>query len=265
MSYRAGSSFANYLMGFTKLAYGMNDASKVLQAAKKYTLPRGAKNTVSGFGISPTQEPMHVALPNLAPQLKNQYRLSKQIIPRLAPAAQESFQHVLDASTNASKEMMGTRSLDQLTPKGSIYQADKRGLNQFKHFLKGQGHELPTLNPADKKMLNSVFQGHELDELNTRPGPALRGFGHLSPDVLLREHNRVATMPKEHENVRKFMQTMRGSTSETDFLGSHGVDYGNSPRLSRHARRRLSDLMNVEAIDANVEALNALYGGLGKK
>jgi hypothetical protein len=99
---------------------------------------------------------------------------------------------------------------------------------------------------ADHKMIESILRGHEWDELGAKPMTAFRGMGHMSPDVILREHNRVATLPKEYGAAGSFMKDLRAGR-EAISLGDYGVDYGNSPRLSRHARKRITEGLERQA------------------
>ena len=111
-----------------------------------------------------------------------------------------------------------------------------------------------SVSPKGRKHLEAIIQQHELDELVVPRfgGGQLTGkkalpmwYGHNGPDVILREHNRLVTSPPEvREEVTRFMKTVRQS-DETPSIANHvpGFNYGETPRLSRHARRRIVQVM----------------------
>lgn len=105
------------------------------------------------------------------------------------------------------------------------------------------GSRPPRLDDKNQKMLEAVIKGHELAELQT---PDLKGlkefYGHRSPEVLLREHNMLTTLPQEYAPTKEFMQALR-RPGEARHLSEHmGVQFGESPRVSRHARKHLTRL-----------------------
>jgi hypothetical protein len=103
-----------------------------------------------------------------------------------------------------------------------------------------QDIEAVAANPSHRRMLDHVVKGHEVAELQSRPGLSAVRFGHVSPEVILREHNMLATMPKGNEPVRKLMQTLRGGGREQEaFLTPYGLTHGEGQRLSRHARKHI--------------------------
>lgn len=102
-------------------------------------------------------------------------------------------------------------------------------------------------NPRSRKMLDAVIKGHELDETIVPQGLAAGMYGHRNMDVILREHNRIATLPSEHQAVRDMSKQLRDLGGESQAIKGY-VDYGNGPRLSRHARRRI-----VEGLERDVD------------
>ena len=108
------------------------------------------------------------------------------------------------------------------------------------------------LSGREKRMAESVLKGHELDELALgRSGTLSTQFAsHVSPDVILRERNRLVTLPKGGKKVRELLAAHREGSGEADIfrkatrgVGGKTMDYGTGPRLSRHARKRVSGRM----------------------
>lgn len=128
-----------------------------------------------------------------------------------------------------------------------------------------------SMTPQQKKVMDSMVAGHELDELvlsrHMKPGiqNPFEEYGHVNPRVILREHARVATLPKSQQPVREFQQLMRAHfpgprtsqmfkpttpiPNEAELLematrgvgGRPGIAYGTpGTRLSRSAQKRVS-------------------------
>lgn len=138
--------------------------------------------------------------------------------------------------------------------------------------------EARELRPHERKALDAIIKGHELDELKVKSSPAFKRLGHDSPDVILREHNRVTTLPKDHEGVRRVARALRlnsswlGQDQEAEILRKEfGLHYGNSPRLSRHARKRMVQILErpkpkkVHPMDALVAKKDKLIKDLREK
>lgn len=116
-----------------------------------------------------------------------------------------------------------------------------------------------------RRALESVGAGHELDELvlgaRKMDMPLVSRFGHVSPDVLLRERNRLLTMPRGTKRAAKgVLGKLRKATGEEDLLeratrgvSGKGLGFTKGLRLSRHARRRVSKRMSA----LNVQDLKA--------
>jgi hypothetical protein len=95
--------------------------------------------------------------------------------------------------------------------------------------------------PNQRKMIEAVTKGHELDEISTSDALSFRRYGHNSPDVILREHNRITTLPAEYRQVGELFSKAREGAGESQALAAYGIDYGKSGRLSRHARKRITE------------------------
>ena len=92
------------------------------------------------------------------------------------------------------------------------------------------------------------MKGHELAETQVAPSNSFAGFGHRSPDVILREHNMIQTLPKENEAVGDTFRSIRALGEAPALKATTGFQYGQGPRVSRHARKHLTRLHEEEAM-----------------
>lgn len=113
----------------------------------------------------------------------------------------------------------------------------------------------PIVPAAQQKMFHAVSKGHELDESAVPFALGAKAFGHNSPDVLFREHNRLVTLPPGNEAVKGVFTRMRTAQGRNHPVGHTEaalfppqIPYGEGPRLSRHARKRLTELVEEKAI-----------------
>lgn len=235
-------------IGREKRAFSLQDAMKVLRLAKAKQLPKASQRLVYGLGLPPSllsatprrfgaaTRAHHRLLGSASPgirELRHQIRedpltrLGLKAGPVIIPTksggdTKRLFRKVLEPSGDTKRWLQKTLGVD------------------------AEAGRLP-LTPSENRMLEGVLKGHELDELGARPSASFLPFGHRSPDVILREHNRVVTLPSAYGGVRRIMDLVR------NFAGAEaGVlrratggkfDYGSSPRLSRHARRRIVALV----------------------
>lgn len=106
---------------------------------------------------------------------------------------------------------------------------------------------------ANEQALTGTVLGHELGErLHARRWnwrkddrlPFEMTFGH-HPDVILREHNILATLPPELQPTRDFFQTFRLHKEAPLLEQATGnrFTYGIGERMSRHARRHIAKLL----------------------
>lgn len=208
-----------------KIAYGFQDVGKVLRLAKQRMVRLPKALEAGGPGA---------VTPGTVKRLTAQARGSsgwerRQVLEDLEKA----------------KEMEGKI----LIPKG--------GATKWLQKRMGFGTKL---SRKGRKATESVIQGHELDELalgargKAIPSRFTRRFAHADPDVVLRERNRLLTLPQNvRGEVGKFMQELRelqpGKTEvgllekATRGVSGQGLGYVSGPRLSRHARRRVSERM----------------------
>jgi len=112
---------------------------------------------------------------------------------------------------------------------------------------------LRKLPARDREAFNKVLGLHEGFELGHSIKKDVPIFNHAHPDVLLRESNIVATMPNTLAKARGALKFLRTATGERESLESlvPGFTYGKT-RLSRHARRRVGDLMAKTITDAGI-------------
>jgi hypothetical protein len=102
------------------------------------------------------------------------------------------------------------------------------------------------LTPEQARMSYAINVGHELDELGAQPQRSFHGtFGHYSPDVVLREHNRLVTLPPGNDavvDIQKKLREKREAVALKPWL-----EFGQGERLSRHARRRITEQLEAAA------------------
>jgi hypothetical protein len=103
-------------------------------------------------------------------------------------------------------------------------------------------------NPGHRRALDAVMKGHELAETQVKPSNSFMGFGHRSPDVILREHNMIQTLPADQKPVGDVLRGMREYGEGPALKMTTGFEYGKGPRISRHARKHLTNLHEQEAI-----------------
>ena len=116
------------------------------------------------------------------------------------------------------------------------------------------GRVLKSLSPEDKKLFEQLGLAHEMAERHftgVPSGEALAkamestGIGH-APGVIPVEHNILSTLPTEHSPVREAQKLLRQDDPAIQaFERATGgrIPFGSGQRLSRHARRRITELM----------------------
>lgn len=229
---------------FLKEAFGPAEAGGVLNAAKKYVVRKG--NAI-GAGYS--------AASGGGPDVKY-----------LANVLADHGADVHKARASLAAPLLEHPSAPWFK-KRTVFTPEKGDSANFLRTLTKEddgivGNEMRRhvgrMSPTERRTLDGVIKGHELDENVVSRRASFLPLGHNSPDVLLREHNRVTTLPADHANAKGVMQTMRGHMGEEgDVLKAYGVNYGDSPRLSRHARKRITGLIEHDALTGNKEDLMA--------
>jgi len=234
-----------------KISYDLAAAKKVLQVAKPLKLPKRSISQIAGGAAAASGSPI-AGLTNA-----KQSPLSVHLMEAAQNKAVSDLpQHIQVGAREQLAPIQATnrnmvQKLNTALPQGAILRGPvpaQQGINQaFREHLGAAPGKLQS--PQQHQMLNSILEGHELDEIKVRSGLGTMEFGHRSPEVLLREHNRVATLPAEYAPVRQYMQNVR-APAEAPALQNVGIQYGQGPRVSRHARRHLTDIMNARTADA---------------
>lgn len=235
-----------------KTAYGPQDAARVLRLAKAKQLPKASAKV--GRDLVPSTF-----------QASKTSRLGKAVRGGAGPGTglsiipnEKTYQRLHRLKPEDTAELKKfTRGKDIVLPgEGSFHKQLKRSAGKYKG-------KLPKLDGQNKKMLESIVKGHELDEIQAarkagRMGkgmsPVTKAQGHVSPDILFREHNRVSTLPKGYEGARDTMRGLRKSRREDTHFKRFGMEYGSGPRLSRHARKRMTEALETRHA-REVEAL----------
>jgi len=132
-----------------------------------------------------------------------------------------------------------------------------------------EGIATRSMSPQGKRALNLTGIGHEAAERTTHPDSVLAVASHLSPDVLLREHNMLSRLTgpgsAEASNFMRAMRRQSGEgTSMQDFLdkmypskGSKVImpEYGQGAKITKAMRKDLRRRI------ASGEALRTLTEG----
>ena len=215
-----------------KFAFNDADASKVLGIAKlKQVSTRALPKPMSQVGLQII--PPRQSLTNPSPKLK---ALSDEQTKSFPPNMVAALEKAKPSYDDTSKKM----------PQGGI--ASPGGQTTAHQFGDLAGIKIP---PNQRKMFEAVSKGHELDELQALKNPqeSFARRGHMSPEVILKEHNRLVTLPPGNDELKKVMQTVRGAMGESGQLAEAGVTYGQGPRYSRHARKRITENMEQKYKD----------------
>lgn len=120
----------------------------------------------------------------------------------------------------------------------NIAPAKKSVEKQIKHAPKEMRKQVRALgrknwSKKQNEVLNRVMNMHEVSELSVKPKEIGMLSSHMSPKVLLQEHNMISTLPKKYAPAKKYMQSLRSLTGESGMLKALGVEYGGA-RISRH-------------------------------
>ena len=226
--------------GIKKIAFDEAAAAKVLSLAKKIQLPKASARIM----------PLMAGGPELTKSLNQTIGQLKMLgigAKELLPQAIATFKNTPGAAVlKRGKAIFPGGKGGPMGVEGSV-----RGIQRM---IRGLLPELEKVPAGQQKMLNAILKGHELDEVAVKGSMGAGGMGHRSPDVIFREHNRVATLPRGYDETKKFMSGMRGF-AEAPALMPKEIEYGTGPRLSRHARRHLTENINDKTIAATKKML----------
>lgn len=119
--------------------------------------------------------------------------------------------------------------------------------------------------PEGRRALEGIVKGHELEEL----AKAHKGFiGPHAAGVIPTEHNILSTLPAKAKPAGEFMRALRREhpvgeaglfEKATARPGGQTITYGEGPRLSRHAVKRVGE--NMRRLEK--ERLRTLYESIG--
>lgn len=234
------TGFADELI---KIAFDEADALRVAGLAKKIQLPAAGARTVQNYmgkamGVPGAKIPVPLAA---VPRVQTAYAGGLNTVSKVTQATPAEMPQLKAGFRTAFKAQGGEGLANQMG--GHIVQSPRSFSGLREAARKGMGRATPVLrNPSQNRMMQGVLKGHELDELRVRPNAGTVPFQHFSPDVIYREHNRLATMPQGFEPVRATMQQIRAGR-EAEALFPPQIQYGaQGQRLSRHARRHLSEI-----------------------
>jgi hypothetical protein len=217
---RAADAFYS-LKVFQKRAYTLEDALKVLQVAKARKMPKGFLRIFEEAEI-PRVTSLHTPSPDIF-----------------------GFKQSFPANV---EKALAKGSIVQTAPAAKVLRQGLSGL---------------PLTPQENIMVESITKGHELDELAASYGNTPyylnkhwhEYWSHASPDVILKEHNRLVTLPEHLKQgpLKLFQELRSGPLGEANALSNY-IDYGNSPRLSRHARKRILERITKDQYRAYNDA-----------
>lgn len=246
-----------------KIAFGLEDARKMLRASKKMNFRVGNRQGI-GYGTIGSKKFQRGQLKGVEKEL-----VGRGVDPETANQAVKAVKaqqvQAMEGAMDNPEDWARTKTFTTSPEKGDFKRwATERGIPGTDKIK----------TPEQRMMSEALMKGHEMAEVAASKAPkkAFSGVGHLSPEVIMKEHNMLRTMP---EDVRKgldpVMQTIRGvdGQGEAVALKQYGIDYGKSPRLSRHARKRITEMMEKDvspqfsaAYDGLAEAAPSLAAGL---
>lgn len=233
------ATLVGFLDEMVKIAFGPRQANKVLSLVKKVQLPKASGRVVPSLSGSPQASKMLQSI-------------GRSVRPygELAPALTEL----------GKKHLTSVPGYNMISKTKAVFPGNTGHLGKsmeksdYGQALKHVVGPAPRVPPSQQKMLHAILKGHELDETSVQSRVGAAQFGHRSPDVIFREHNRLATLPKGNEGVVAMMKHFR-DPREGAQLFPKGIEYGSGPRLSRHARKRLSELAERKAVEQSKPAL----------
>lgn len=243
-------SFCDELM---KLAFDVPEALKMMKALKPRQLRVGTRYGI-GVGASAPRKFLAKADAATMKGLQEVGGLS----PELAAKVPTAIRRKMQEQTGLAPHLWMQKQPYMFTPeKGDVLSWVQGGMKgtPIAKFSPEAVKPLQRVSsivrtPEERIMFEGVMKGHEGAELAAmkRPMMAMRGMGHLSPEVILKEHNMVTTMPPMlRKKIAPTYRVLRGPAGqgEADFLRNvtgGRFQYGKSPRLSRHARKRIAEL-----------------------
>lgn len=237
-----------------KLSFGPEEATKVLQVVKQKQMPRAGMRLLgatpeAGSVLSKTPGLFGVLSGRKATQaIQQSEELARHVTNKYAPSRLPEVESGLASGRQAMAPVTSAveRSGRGVFQNGPSQKVISTAISQMPRPLRPP--TLPRLEGGKQlKMLEAITKGHELSETQVRPGMSFKQFGHNSPDVILREHNAVTTLPSGYAPTAEYMKSLRTRPyGEQEPLRQFGIEYGKSPRLSRHARKRITESLEQQ-------------------
>lgn len=222
---------ADFRKGFEKVAFGPKDVDKVLSLAKKIQLPKASSRVVPVLAGGPSKKKTLRDFANTGRRMAD----GKATKAFSTKDIEEVFSH------DPSWRILSKNKGPAIFP----------GKDNLERQLRSQNTpaaNAPEIPKKQKKFLHSIVKGHELDETKVKSNAGATHLGHRSPDVIYREHNRLVTASKDNKEAIEFMKRFR--EGRESMLFPDRIRYGEGQRLSRHARRRLSELNESKVKEA---------------
>jgi hypothetical protein len=222
----------------TKIGFGPDAADKVLKLVKTKQLrlanPGQGYFTLPKRSIFSTPISKHYAKFNLKPAMLDTLQTATDAVkPQISPYVQKNTATFITPHRSDAQKFFRELSV-HLTKHPAGFPAEiATGVALGKRLDKIK-------TPAQRKMLEAVTKGHELAESQVALNPNMIGWNHNSPDVILREHNMITTMPKRMGPVRTLFKTLRKTREAAAWKEVFPqFTFGVGPRVSRHARKRM--------------------------
>lgn len=178
-------------------------------------------------------------------QVKNSLLL--KIITKIGPL--KGMSEAMEDIVRHSKELHGKiqqphgGAIRALTTKpkmesiSKLFMNKKQKSNLAKYRTQMMNLPVKSISKEDKEMINRIGLMHEGAEIKVKKRNVAPIRSHVSPEVLLKEHNMIITLdPKKYPGSINFFKTLRNITGENKLLSSiyPGFKYGQGSRLSRH-------------------------------
>jgi hypothetical protein len=130
----------------------------------------------------------------------------------------------------------------------------EKGQNPSQILLEAIGQK--TAPGYGKKMLNATVLRHEADEVASKvvDHSFVKAYGHINAGVILKEHNIIKALEgkgaKQVKQIFTHLRTRPGAENSTiqKSLKDLNFDYGKSPRLSRHAIKRITNIIKDKTL-----------------
>lgn len=238
----------SFLDELTKIALTPKTIQKMLMAAKKKQIRKGMASGV-GYGYSAPKKDVSRDLGKLVSGMGAEGDEAVKVRSALQGVAEASPLYGWGGKILTPEAGDATR-LFRNVPEEAV-----PGLPKALSKLK---------SPKQRKALEGVVKGHELAESQVKPTTSFGQYGHRSPDVILREHNMIQTLPKGMKRAAEPMRKLREAGGEAGALReATGFEFGKGQRISRHARKRLTEMYEKAQAPKMQEGLKELRAQLG--